>query len=244
MVLSGRGLVEAWGDRTVNLSTIYNNRFPIEDRAAKDAIWQVLCRHFFQRYVPSDATVLDLGAGFCEFLRHIECKERIAVDLSQQVREFAPKGTRVIVAPSQSLRGMVDDASADVVFTSNFLEHLPSKDTFIATLTEVRRILRPGGKMLVLQPNIRVLGGRYWDFVDHHIPLTDRTLVEALTMVGLKVIEVRPRFLPYTTRSRIPQNPLLVRLYLMFPPIWSVMGGQAWIVAVKPQEARMRAGGV
>ncbi len=29
--------------------------------------------------------------------------------------------------------------------------------------------------MLVLQPNIRYVGGAYWDFLDHHLPLTDRT---------------------------------------------------------------------
>ncbi len=111
-------------------------------------------------------------------------------------------------------------------------------DIFIMTLAEVRRILRPEGKLLVLQPNIRVLGGRYWDFIDHHIPLTDRALVEAATMIGLEVVEAHPRFLPYTTRSRIPQHPLLVRLYLMFPPVWRVMGRQAWIVAVKPRNTK------
>jgi SAM-dependent methyltransferase len=219
----------------MELNTIYDNRFSTEDREAKDAIWRVLCRHFFQRYVPRDATVLDLGAGFCEFLRHIECKERIAVDLNQQVSEFAPIGTKVIVSPSQSLRDKIDDNSIDIVFVSNFFEHLASKEIFIATLAEVYRILRSGGKILVLQPNIRALGGRYWDFVDHHIPLTDRTLEEALAMVGFDVTEVRPRFLPYTTRSRVPQSPILVRLYLMFPPIWRVMGGQTWVVATKPQ---------
>ena len=108
----------------MELDTLYDNRFSTEDREAKDAIWRVLCRHFFQRYVPRDATVLDLGAGFCEFLRHIECKERIAVDLNQQVSKFAPAGTRVIVSPSQSLRDEVDDNSIDIVFASNFFEHL------------------------------------------------------------------------------------------------------------------------
>ncbi len=219
----------------MDMATVYTNRFPLEERTAKDAIWQVLCRHFFQKYVSHDAVVLDLGAGFCEFLRHIQCGERIAVDLNEQVAQFAPEGTQVVIAPAHRLAGKVGDNSVDVVFASNFFEHLPDKETFIATLIEVRRILRPGEKLLVLQPNLRVLGGAYWDFIDHHIPLTDRTLVEALTLVGLQVTEARSRFLPYTTRSRIPQHPFLVRLYLMFPPVWYILGGQAWIVAIKPQ---------
>ena len=56
----------------MDLKTIYANRFPEEDRKAKDALWQVLCHDFFQKYVPPTATVLDLAAGFCEFLHHIK----------------------------------------------------------------------------------------------------------------------------------------------------------------------------
>ena len=156
-------------------------------------------------------------------------------DLNPQVIRFAPEGTKVIVAPAQSLSEVADN-SVDIVFASNFFEHLPDKDALFASLAEAYRVLRPAGRILVLQPNLRALGESYWDFIDHHIPLTDHSLVEALTIVGFKVIEVIPRFLPYTTCSRIPQNPILVRLYLSFPPVWRVMGGQAWIVAAKQQE--------
>jgi len=223
-------------ERFVNMDVerIYDERFPEEDRATKDDVWRVLCTHFFQRYVASDATVLDLGAGFCEFLRHIECGRRIAVDVNPKLSAFVPRGTEIVTALSHDLRQWISDSSVDVVFASNFFEHLPDKTTFMATLGEVKRILRQGGKLLALQPNIRILGGAYWDFLDHHVPLSDRSLAEAVTMTGLKVIELVPRFLPYTTKSRIPQHPWLVRLYLSFPPLWRVMGGQAWLVAVKP----------
>ena len=53
-------------------------------------------------------------------------------------------------------------------------------------------------------------------------------------MVGFDLVQVWPRFLPYTTRSRIPQHPMLVRLYLSFRPAWRIMGGQTWLVARKP----------
>ena len=55
----------------MSLDSFYAVRFPEEDRAAKDAIWQVLCSSFFQRYVRQDDVVLDVGAGLGEFLRHI-----------------------------------------------------------------------------------------------------------------------------------------------------------------------------
>ena len=38
--------------------------------------------------------------------------------------------------------------------------------------------------MVVLMPNIRYLAGRYWDYLDHHLPLTHLSLSEALELTG------------------------------------------------------------
>lgn len=218
----------------MSLDSLYTTRFPEADRPAKDAIWRVLCPHFFQRYVGADDVVMDVGAGFGEFLRHIRCGTRIAVDIERLSGRSLPPGTREVFTPSDRLSSQVTPASVDVVFCSNFFEHLPDTATFLATLREIFAVLRPGGRLLALQPNIRYVGGAYWDFIDHHLPLTHVTLAEAAESVGFEVVEVIPRFLPYTTRSRIPQAPWLVRLYLAVPPIWRIMGQQSWFVARKP----------
>jgi SAM-dependent methyltransferase len=218
----------------LSLDSLYTTRFPEADRPAKDAIWRVLCPHFFQRYVGANDVVMDVGAGFGEFLRHIRCGARIAVDIERLSGRSLPPGTREVFTPSDRLSSQVPPASVDVVFCSNFFEHLPDTATFLATLREIFAVLRPGGRLLALQPNIRYVGGAYWDFVDHHLPLTHVTLAEAAGSVGFEVVEVIPRFLPYTTRSRIPQAPWLVRLYLAVPPIWRIMGQQSWFVARKP----------
>jgi ubiquinone/menaquinone biosynthesis C-methylase UbiE len=67
------------------------------------------------------------------------------------------------------------DNVIDVVFTSNFLEHLPDTATLGQVFAEVYRVLRPGGRFLALRPNILYLGGAYWDFFDHHLRLTHAT---------------------------------------------------------------------
>lgn len=218
----------------LDLDALYDARFSREERENKDAVWEVLCKGFFQRYIRDTDTVMDVGAGLGEFLRHIRCARRIAVDVSPMRGRTLPAGTIEVIAPSHRIGDHVPADSVDAVFCSNFFEHLPDKDTFLATLEAIRRVLKPGGRLLVLQPNIRVLGGQYWDFVDHHLPLTDRTLVEASLMLGFEVEEIVPRFLPYTTRSRLPQAPWLVRLYLHCRPAWWLLGGQAWLVARKP----------
>jgi SAM-dependent methyltransferase len=217
----------------VNLDSLYRTRFPEAERHTKDRIWRVLCRHFFQRYVKADDVVLDLGAGFGEFLRHIRCGRRIAVDIEPLSGRALPAGTEEVLVSSDRLSSRVTSSSVDVVFCSNFFEHLPDKRTFLATLGEIHTVLKAGGRLLVLQPNIRLVGGAYWDFVDHHLPLTDRTLVEACESLGFEVVELTPRFLPYTTRSRLPQSPWLVRAYLAIRPAWRLFGTQTWMVARK-----------
>jgi len=216
----------------VRLSTLYSNRFSTQEQIRKNQIWQVLCRAFFQRYVRSDDTVLDVGAGYCEFINNIACKAKIALDLNEDTPRYAAPGVRVIRSMSNAM-SEIDDDSINVAFASNFFEHMPTKAIFLETLREIRRVLVKGGRLLILQPNIRFLNGEYWDFLDHHIPLTDRTLVEALLAVDLKPVEVRPRFLPYTTKSRLPQHPALVQLYLRVPLAQRLLGKQAWVVAIK-----------
>ena len=215
------------------LSDIYRQRFVEKEQQNREALWDTLVSRWFQRYVQSTDTVLDLAAGYCEFINHIKCAHKIAVDLNEDVRTHANPDVEVIHAWSHDMKGVGND-SIDVVFVSNFFEHLPTKEAFLATLMEIKRVLKPAGTLLILQPNIRFLGGEYWDFVDHYLPLTDRTLVEAAGLTGLNVLEVHPQFLPFTTQSSIPQASWLVRLYLRVPLAWKIMGKQAFVVAQKP----------
>jgi|HigsolmetaAR202D_1030399.scaffolds.fasta_scaffold00032_29 Methylase involved in ubiquinone/menaquinone biosynthesis len=217
---------------SVKLSKLYSTRFNEKEQQNKEQIWKVLCSDFFQRYVRPTDTVLDVGAGYCEFINNINCASKIALDLNEDTPRYAAPGVRVVRAMSNNMEG-IDDESVDVAFASNFFEHMPTKEVFLQTLREIHRVLRPGGKLLILQPNIRFLNGEYWDFLDHHIPLTDRTLVEALLAVDLFPEEVVPQFLPYTTKSRLPQHPLLVRLYLRVPLAHRLLGKQAWVVGSK-----------
>ena len=83
----------------------------------------------------------------------------------------------------------------------------------------------------MLQPNIRLTKAAYWDFIDHSLPLTERSLTEALTLTGFEVETMTVRFLPYTTESRFPISPTLIRLYLRLPPAQWLLGKQTFVVA-------------
>ena len=173
--------------------------------------------------------VLDLAAGHCEFVNNIRAGHRIAVDLNPDVALHAAAGVQAHVLRSDDLAG-IEGQSVDVVFISNFFEHI-SREAILATLVEVGRVLRPGGQLLVLQLNVRYCARDYWQFFDHITPVDDRALCEALAATGYEVILDIPRFLPYTTKSRLPSGPALVKLYLRVPLAWRVLGAQAFLVA-------------
>jgi ubiquinone/menaquinone biosynthesis C-methylase UbiE len=210
------------------LKALYGARFATEHRRRHD-LWKVLTADFFQKWIPSDSVVVDIAAGHCEFINNIEASTRIAVDLNPDVTERAAEGVRPVVARSDAIAG-VEDRSVDRVFISNLFEHV-SRDVILSTLSEARRILRPDGKLMILQPNVRYCAKDYWMFFDHVTPVDDRALAEALHMTSFDVELCLPRFLPYTTKSRVPAKPGLVRLYLRMPLAWRILGAQAFIVA-------------
>lgn len=212
----------------VDVRSIYARRFA-DSLAFRQQMWDVLCRDFFQRYVPAAGTVVEIGAGYCEFINHIRAGRKIAVDLNPDARQHAGDDVEVVLSSTTRIESLPDDV-ADVVFASNFLEHLTRED-ILATLREVRRLLKPGGRFLILQPNIRYCKEDYWQFFDHITPLCERSLSEALETTGFDVPYVLGRFLPFTTQGRLPNSIALLRLYLKLRPAWRVFGQQSFLIA-------------
>ncbi len=120
----------------VELADLYANRFNNREQQQKAQIWHVLCRDFFQRYVQSSDTVLDIGAGYCEFINTINCAHKIALDLNEDTKRYAAPEVRVVQCMSNHMTE-IDDELVDVAFASNFFEHLPNKEAFLQTLREI-----------------------------------------------------------------------------------------------------------
>jgi len=121
----------------------------------------------------------------------------------------------------------------DKIFISNFLEHLPSKNHLVKVISEVFRVLKNGGEVLILSPNLLYVKEHYWDFLDHNIPLTHNTVKEILQLFNFHIKILIPKFLPYSTLSKLPKNALLIKIYLKIPLLWFFLGKQMFIVAKK-----------
>jgi SAM-dependent methyltransferase len=187
----------------VEVEAIYQRRFG-PDLVFRQGMWRVLCSRFFQRYqryVPRDSTVLEIGAGYCEFINSIAASRKIAVDLNPDTHLYASPDVRTIETSSTDLAA-IPSGSVDLAFASNFFEHLTRGD-IILTMREVARVLKPTGRFLILQPNISAFQ-------------VTRTIV---------------RFLSFTIKVRLPRLLFIVRLYPHMPIILRILGQQTFVVA-------------
>ncbi|ORW91916.1 glycosyl transferase [Mycobacterium sp. IEC1808] len=215
-----------------DLQRLYRNRFG-HAHESRSAIWAVLVRDFFQAWIRRSDTVVDLGCGYGEFLNHVQAARRIGVDLNPDSAGMLEPGVEFHHGRADDL-GFLEDASVDVVFTSNLLEHLRNKEEVERTVAEARRVLKPRGHLIAMGPNIRLVPGDYWDFWDHSVPISDRSLIELLESCDFEIVESCGRFLPYTSSSPLPQAPILVQLYLRSRLAWPILGKQFVIRARKP----------
>ena len=218
-------------DIQTELQIQYAHRFtPLE--AYRDRVWRILTAKFFQKLIPADSTVLDLGCGWGEFINNIVATKKYAMDLNRDAADKLAHGIEFLCQDCSAEWQLADD-SLDIVFTSNFFEHLRSKDDLKSTLEQSWRCLKPGGTIICLGPNIKYLPGSYWDFWDHYLPLSELSLKEILDILGFDVTRCVPRFLPYTMVGQRQPSLKLVRLYLKLPLMWRFFGRQFLVIAQK-----------
>jgi SAM-dependent methyltransferase len=218
--------------RQSELARVYANRFDAV-RDYRRQVWQVLVREFFQRFIPDKAVVLDLGCGYGEFINTIRADSKLGMDLNPKTKEHLEPEIRFLEQDC-STGWPLGDAELDLVFTSNFFEHLTNKTALGRTLEQAFRCLKPGGRLIAMGPNIKFTEGRYWDFWDHYLPLTETSLSEGLVTRGFEIEQCYGRFLPYTMVGARRYPLWCVAAYVRLPWLWRWKGEQFLIIARKP----------
>ena len=213
------------------LKTIYARRFQA-NLDYRRRVWRVLVEHVFQPHIPPGGAVLDLGCGYGEFINAVRAGVKYGMDLNPASAEHLAPEVRLLRQDCSAPWDLPEN-SLDVVFTSNFFEHLPDKATLGRTLEQARRCLKAGGKLIAMGPNIRYVPGAYWDFWDHYLPLTEASLSEGLETNGFAVEVCHPRFLPYTMVNSREYPDFVLAAYLKLRWAWRFFGKQFLIVAQK-----------
>ncbi|MCU1580504.1 MAG: Methyltransferase type 11 [Rhodoglobus sp.] len=193
-------------------------------------LWGALWDYSLSRVMKGSSTILELGAGWCDFINNVTAPRRIAVDLWPGIIEAAAEGVEAHVGPAEDL-DFLSDGTVDAVFASNLVEHL-THEQFDAILSESRRVLRPGGKVVFVQPNYRLAYKRYFDDFTHVSMWSEVSLSDFLSSRGWIIERAQARFMPFSVKSRLPVSRFLIRCYLASP--LKPMAGQMLVVASAP----------
>lgn len=128
-----------------------------------------------------EAPILDIGCGRGEWLELLHDSGLIGrgIDINRVFIDMCrSRGLEVIEGDAiESLREM-PDGSVGAITAMHVVEHLPF-ETAIALLDEARRVLRPGGLIILETPNPENLSvGHHWFYMDptHRNPLPPESL--------------------------------------------------------------------
>lgn len=217
------------------LKRLYNKRFSAEGLEYKKQLWKVFINTFLSKHIKKDDVLLDIGAGYCEFINNVDVSKKYVIDVNPDVKKYANKKVTVIQSsifqPNEQIEKL---EPLSCIFISNFFEHLTDFGfkQVIQVLAFCYSKLKTGGRLIIIQPNFKFCYREYYDFIDHHIPLTHLSMKEALETVNFKIEILYNRFLPYTTvGKKIP--PEWLKLYLSLPFLWKIFGKQMFIKAIK-----------
>lgn len=212
---------------SVDEPTYFSTRLTDDPRRA--AVWAHIAR-YLRPWIDAEGAALDLAAGRGELTAALEARRRVAIDLHPALPDLVPKGVEAVVGDATDLTRFTD-AEFTTVTASNFLEHLEHAD-IDRCLNEVLRVLRPGGHLILVQPNFALAPRAYFDDYTHRTIHTDVSLADRLGAGGFEVVHVERRFLPLSMRSRLSFGHRLVPLYLRLP--WRPLAGQMLLVARRP----------
>jgi SAM-dependent methyltransferase len=147
---------------------VLEDRIPVEDRPVQ---------------------VLDFGCGTGAFLEDLGRFGQVrGVDADPTAVSFChTRGRAEVIHAPPGVALPFSDGTFDLVTTLDVIEHI---DDDVAALVELRRVLRPGGTLLVAVPAFMFLWGKQDEVSHHHRRYTSRTLRRALARAGFAIERV------------------------------------------------------
>jgi 2-polyprenyl-3-methyl-5-hydroxy-6-metoxy-1,4-benzoquinol methylase len=146
-----------------------------------------------------DGRILDVGCSIGLFLKLAQQRgwDGIGIEFSDRARRYAVDelGLDVLATPLDELEW--PPGSFDVVTLNSVIEHLNEPARM---LTQIHRLLKPGGALYVITPNVDSLACRLlheraatFDGRNHLVYFSPRTLTRALESQGFRVLSMTTR---------------------------------------------------
>jgi SAM-dependent methyltransferase len=203
------------------------NKYPRQ----RNITWRAITK-YLQQFIPVDASVLDIAAGKCLFINNVIAAEKFAIDIDKNFVQYANSNVKTKICNALDLHEVIhlDNKKIDIIFSSNFLEHLTLPDSQ-KLLRKIRQILNLGGLIILMQPNYRYCYKNYWDDFTHKTAFSHTSLMELLQSEGFEIKKCYKKFMPLTLNSTFAIFSFLVPIYLLLPI--KPMAKQMLIIAKK-----------
>lgn len=195
---------ENWRDRLYN-AYVTSGQASVQPGSAEQAFRPraAFLRRLIRQHLPSRSplAILDLGCGpgpVIHFLAQaghrngVDGCKVVGVDTSNEQVELAQSlGIEgVILGDLDKFLASAANGSFDVVFALDILEHL-DRPALFETLDQIRRVLKPGGRLILHVPNAEGIFGARIRFGDitHEMAFTTSSIRQALRTCGFSRVE-------------------------------------------------------
>lgn len=192
------------------MASYYTTRYTPDPGRTK--VWCAII-NYLEKYTGSPCdTAIDIGCGYGDFINNVKAKKKYAIDLNPDAAGYLVDSVQFHSTKVTDL-SCIADASIDIAFSSNLLEHL-SDDELSVAAAEFLRILRPGGLFITMQPNFYYAYREYFDDFTHKKVFSHESLVDFFRANDFELVAMEKKFLPFSLRSRLPKTYFLTRMYL------------------------------
>lgn len=130
--------------------------------------------------------LLDVGSGDGEF------KEAFMMQgLNYTGVDISPKNPDTFYCDISKNNLQFEDKTFDVIFLRYVIEHIPKENMLCHTIHEIKRVLKPGGRLIVITTNWETNVVGFYDAPDHVSPYTINTLRRLFDVNGFRRLTLR-----------------------------------------------------
>lgn len=188
----------------------YKSRYTYD--SGRKVVWHAICE-YLQKFIPKNSTILDFGSGYCDFINQIKASKKFAVDSNPESEKYCGKDV-TFYSSIDSVRKL--SVKLDIIFMSNILEHFDDEG-LDNLFNKIFKIIKPGGRIILVQPNYYYSYRQYWDDYTHKKAFSHVSICDFLKSKGFEIVRIEKRFLPLTMKSFFPKSYSLTRLFLASP---------------------------
>jgi SAM-dependent methyltransferase len=149
---------------------------------------------YFKPYCDESLTVLDFGCGDGTILSSLPARNRIGIEVNPVCHEAIIRKNAKLEPPISVYVNIkqIAGSSVDLIVSNHCLEHVLNP---LGTVREMRRVLRPGGRLVIVTPfdDWRSIKNRTWqpnDADNHLFTWSPLNLGNLLSEAGFEIIDI------------------------------------------------------